>query len=89
MGWQLHRPIGGFLSVSGRGDGGGLSFPRSNRLRKLEASVLAKRAIPTSVAERSEPLLLLGELVRRLVCPKGRGSYEQHSSALSRKCRSV
>jgi hypothetical protein len=53
MGWQLHRPIGGFLSVSGRGDGGGLSFPRLNRLRKLEASVLAKRAIPSSVAERS------------------------------------
>jgi hypothetical protein len=63
--------------------------PRVNRLRKLGASVLAKRAIPTSVAERSEPLLLLGELVRRLVCPKGRGSYEQHSSALNRKCRSV
>ena len=27
--------------------------PRLNRLRKLEASVLAKRAIATSVAERS------------------------------------
>jgi hypothetical protein len=43
-----------------------------NRLRKLQASVLAKRAIPLSVAERFSPLLLLGRADQEVRVPEGK-----------------